>query len=210
MKLITFIFVILFFVSPLEAEEGLDLFLKRHSGRTYDPSKEITQDQIQALIQAARWAPSSHNDQPWNYIICHKTWTKEAYYLALSSLKERQKRWVKDAPLLMIIVARKFHLHDGSPNYWAEYDSGASAVSMALQAVSLGLMAHQIGGFDKEKVKRDFHLPENSKPMAIMVIGYESPEEGPTHKPRIRRPVEENFFLGTWNNGFNDDLRHQN
>lgn len=210
MKLITFIFVMVFFVSHLKADEGLDVFFKRHSGRAFDSSREVSEGQIESLIQAARWAPSSHNDQPWNYIICHRALSPEAYHLALSSFKDRQKKWVKNAPLFVVIVARKLHLHDGSPNYWAEYDTGASAVSMALQAVSLGLMAHQIGGFDKEKVKRDFQLPENCKPMAIMVIGYENPEGDSILKPRVRRPVKENFFLGTWNNGFNDELGYQN
>lgn len=174
-----------------------EIFLKRHSGKSYDGSRQVTLEQIDGLIEAARWAPSSHNDQPWNFIICEKSLTPEAYAKAFSSLKAAtQQKWAVNAPLLIIIVARTKELYDGKLNYWNEFDTGSAAVSMALQAADLGLMAHQVGGFNKEMIRKEFQLPEDCKPMTIMIVGYEMAEENPA--PRERRPVGSNFFLGEW------------
>src|SRR5262249_16766267 len=146
------------------------IFMKRHSGKSYDASKKVSQDQIQALMEAARWAPSSHNDQPWNFIFCDRDLTPEAYAKVLSSFKDTVQQWAKKAPLFVIVTTRLQLLYKDKPNEWADYDAGAAGISMALQAADLGLMAHQIGGFDKAKVRLDFQLPENIKPLAIMVI----------------------------------------
>jgi len=170
-------------------------FLKRHSGKAFDPSREISYDQLLALIQAARWACSSFNDQPWNFIICERSITPEAYQKALSSIIPSQQKWAMNAPMLVVIIARTNFLYNGKFNEWAEYDTGAAAISMALQACDLDLMTHQIGGFDKSKIIQDFELEENFKPLSIMAIGYES--EGDSNpEPRTRRQIGENFFLG--------------
>jgi nitroreductase len=173
-----------------------DLFLKRHSGKSYDPSREITLQQMETLIEAARWAPSSHNEQPWRFIFCDKHLTPEAYLKALNAFKDTQKKWVSNAPLLIIVTARLPQRHDNKPNAWAEYDTGSAALSIALQAVDLGLMAHQIGGFDKDKIINGFQLSSDYKPMSIMILGYEG--EDPNPKLRTRLPIQENFFWGEW------------
>lgn len=202
------LFLLLFsFLTPFTYSQEInpaEIFLKRHSYKAYDPTLEVNQEQMLALISAAKWAPSSHNDQPWNFIFCDKTRTPEAYLKAFDSLKETQQAWVQDAPLLVVVVARTKELHKGKMNEWAEYDTGAAGISMALQASELGLMAHQIGGFDKAKIKESFQLPENHKPLTIMVIGYEAPGEDSNAKPRTRRPINENFFLGEWNRGIEE------
>lgn len=191
------------FTASLCSEEAAvsPIFIKRHSGKSYDPSRNVTDDQLSALIEAARWAPSSHNDQPWNFIICDRTKTPEAYRKAFISFKESQQQWVQNAPLLVIVVTRTNLIYKNKPNEWAEYDTGAAAISMALQASDLGLMAHQVGGFDEHIIQQEFHLPENCIPMTIMVIGYESSEPDPKAKPRDRRSIGENFFLGEWGTG---------
>lgn len=199
-KYITFLFITCCFLINGYCDESLvsPLFMKRHSGKAYDPSKQVSEKQKEALIQAARWAPSSHNDQPWNFIFCDKQLTPEAYENALRSLKEKQQGWVGNAPLLVVVTTRLQLIYKNKPNEWAEYDAGAAAISMALQASDMGLMAHQIGGFDKDKIHQDFQLPQNVKPLTIMVIGYES-EPDPT--PRDRRTIGDNFFSGKWGNG---------
>jgi len=177
-----------------------EIFLKRHSGKAFDPLGNVTQEQIRTIIEAGKWAPSSHNDQPWNFIICHRNLTPEAYQKAFSCFKPTQQAWAQDAPLFIMVVVRTKELYDGKFNYWAEYDTGASAISMALQATALGLMAHQVGGFDKDRARSLFKLPEECKPMAIMVIGYEAFD--PNALPRERREVGKNCFLGEWGIGF--------
>ena len=177
-----------------------DIFLKRHSGKSYDPSRTVSRDQIMAMIEAARWAPSSHNEQPWNFIFCERTLTPESYQKAFSSLKaETQQLWAVNAPLLIVVVSRSRALYKEKDNPWHEFDTGAAAISMALQAAELGLMAHQIGGFNKEIIKNEFQLPADCSPLTIMVVGYELPEPDPS--PRERRAIGTNFFLGEWGSG---------
>lgn len=199
-KIIPFLLIIMSFSSLSFSHEVSDIFIKRHSGKSYDSSRTVSMDQITTLIEAARWAPSSHNDQPWNFIICERTLTPEAYQKAFSSLKpETQQKWAANAPLLIIVVARSQELYKTKFNPWHEYDTGAAAVSMALQAADLGLMAHQIGGFNKEIILKEFSLPENCNPLTIMVVGYELPEENTPS--RERRASGTNFFLGEWGVG---------
>lgn len=198
--LLFFIFLSCFTLFSEDASVS-PIFIKRHSGKSYDPNKYVSDDQLNAMIEAARWAPSSHNDQPWNFIICDRTKTPEAYHKAFKSFKDSQQKWVQNAHLLVIVVARTNLIYKNKPNEWAEYDTGSAAISMALQASELGLMAHQVGGFDEDIIRQEFHLPENCIPMTIMVIGYESSEPDPNAKPRERRLVTENFFLGEWGCG---------
>lgn len=176
-----------------------EIFIKRHSGDNYDPIPGLDEDQMRSLIQAARLTPSSYNDQPWNFIFCDREKSPEAYSKALSSLQGND--WAGNAPLLVIVVIRTKFLKNGKNNIWAEYDTGAAALSMSLQAADMGLMAHQIGGFDKDAIREQFQLPENCKPLAIIAIGYEDANQSET-KPRSRRPVEDNFFQGQWGTSY--------
>ncbi len=195
-----FIFLSLF-QTAVEADVS-DIFIKRHSLRNYDASRRVTEKQVRDLIEAARWSPSSHNEQPWFFIICNRNTNPEAYEKAFSCLKETQQSWAVDADVLVLVLARSTSEHNGKVNYWAEYDAGAAAISLALQAADLGLMAHQVGGFNKEKAKEVFALPDYCKPMTIIVIGYESDVPNPRDLPRIRKPVGEVFFDGAWKNPY--------
>lgn len=199
-KSILLFFAVFFALHTLSSEEilGSPLFLARHSGKTYDPNRDLSLDQIQALITAARWAPSSHNDQPWNFILCHRTHTPEAWEKAFRAFKPRQQAWTQNAPLFAITITRTTLSKTGKVNSYAEYDTGAAAFSIALQAVNLGLMAHQVGGFDKEIISKEFHLPENCKPMTIIVIGYEGSDSSSPLYLRDRKSISENFFWGKW------------
>ncbi len=177
-----------------------EIFIKRHSGINYEPGC-LTDDQVQALIQAARSSPSSYNDQPWNFIFCDRFKTPEAYLKVLDSIYGQD--WIDNVTLLVIVVVRPQFLYNEQVNDWATYDTGAAALSMSLQAADIGLMSHQIGGFDKEQIQQEFHLPDGYIPLTIIAIGNEDKTESPTETPRTRRPVEENFFLGKWGQAFN-------
>ena len=111
-----------------------------------------------------------------------------------------QQTWVKNAPLLVICIIRPNYLYNGDFNELAEYDTGAAGVSMSLQAEEMGLMAHQIGGFNKEQIVEGFKLPAGFFPITITASGYEMNNPAP-EKPRSRKPVEDNFFLGFWGKG---------
>lgn len=172
----------------------LRLFESRYSGYEYDVSKQVVPQQIRTILSAGRLAPSSYNEQPWRFIVCDRNQNRQAYEKALGCLVEENKDWAKNAPVLIICLSDIQSAYTQKKNDWAEYDTGAASMSLMLQAASMGLMAHQMGGFDSDKVKKEFSIPENVVPMSIMSIGYSAGEP----KLKNRKPLGENFFLGEW------------
>lgn len=175
-----------------------DVFAKRYSGYAFDATKIVTQDQLKLIMQAAQSVPSSYNDQPWNFIICDKTTNPDAYDEALSGLVEFNQKWAVNAPVLVICIA-SINSRNQDFNHWAQYDTGAAAFGMMIQATALGLMAHQMGGFNEAKLRADFAIPQNFIVMAVMAIGYPATER--QIRSRERKPLSANFFAGSWNNG---------
>jgi nitroreductase len=182
-----------------------DLLARRWSGRAYDPDRKLSRRQITALLEAARWAPSCFGDQPWRYIVCDRESHPEAWQKACACLSEGNRGWAADAPLLMLAVAcMKFSAND-NPNRWGQYDTGAAGMSICVQATDMGLMVHQMGGFDAARAKQVFGIPDGHDPMAMIAVGYQLPKEKiPGDRrdremaPRQRRPLQENFFEGAW------------
>lgn len=174
-----------------------ELSTKRHSGYSYDPNRPVSQDQIEALKKAAQSAPSSFNDQPWNVIICDRSTNPESYQKLFDTLVEFNQKWAKNASVLVAIIAST-NSHENEFNRWAQYDSGAAAFAMMLQATDLGLMAHQMGGFDPEKVRKAFNISADFVPMAVMAVGYETADQQTKAVEKQRKALSENFFMGTW------------
>jgi nitroreductase len=179
----------------------LPLFNQRHSGRAYDPSRSVSLNQLHLLAEAARSAPSSYNEQPWSFIICDRTTDPQAYDKAFSCLIEFNQNWAKNAPVLIIISANMQSEKTNKFNRWGAYDTGAAAISMALEAAAMGLMAHQMGGFDEIKIQKEFGIPAEYSPMAVMAVGYESADEAIHVQTKDRRSLNENFFMGSWGKG---------
>jgi len=182
-----------------------DLIQNRWSPRAFDPDKKISHNDLLALLEAARWAPSCFNDQPWRFIVCVRAYDENAWQNALAILAEKNQQWAKNAPVLMLSVAMANFNHNGKPNRWAMYDTGAASVSMCLQATALGLIVHQMGGFDAEKACEVFKLPEDCQPMAMMAVGYQAEaaildDDFKTSElgPRSRVPLEQRFYFGRW------------
>jgi len=183
-----------------------DLIARRWSGRAFDPDRHIMHADIVALLEAARWAPSCYGDQPWRYIVCNRHTNPDAWQQALACLAEGNQSWARYAPLLVLVVADNFMVRDGRPNRWGQYDTGAASISICLQALDLGLMTHQMGGFDANAARRLFHIPVQCTPMSMMAVGYPLPEQAipPEMKerelqPRARKPLTEYFYDGAWN-----------
>lgn len=177
-----------------------EIFNKRFSGRSYDATKTVSAEQLLRLAEAARSAPSSYNEQPWRFIFCDKATNPEAYNKAFSTLVEFNQNWVKGAPVLVIVAASTKSAHNEKKNLWAEYDTGAAAFALALQATYEGLMTHQMGGFDAEKLRKEFALPADIIPLAVMTVGYPSASEKQPEK-KDRLPLQTNFFSGSWGKG---------
>lgn len=178
---------------------------QRWSARAFDASKAVSHEQIIALLEAARWAPSCFGDQPWRFIVWNKATDENAWQQAFDCLADSNKTWVKAAPILILVCADTLFGHNQSPNRWAQYDTGAAAENLCLQASSMGLMAHQMGGFNADKTRENFVIPAQFTPMAMIVVGYEGdannlPDELKARElaARKRKPLGDLFFAGTW------------
>lgn len=182
-----------------------DLLSRRWSGRAFDPARNISMEQIIALLEAARWSPSCMGDQPWRWIVCHRDNSPDAWQKAIDCLSEGNQVWARYAPLLILTVASMRFSGNGKANRWGQYDTGAASMSLCIQATDMGLMVHQMGGFDADRSKLVFAIPEDHDPMAMIAVGYQlSTDAIPADlqerelAPRRRNPLEQNFFHGTW------------
>ncbi len=185
------------------------LIANRWSPRAFDASKPVSQAQIIALLEAARWAPSCFGDQPWRFLVCQKNSKQntdaDAWQHAFDCLAPSNQTWVKAAPVLMLTCADTLFGHNQSPNRWAQHDTGAAAENLCLQASSMGLSAHQMGGFNADLAREKFAIPAQFTPMAMIALGYagdpnQLPEEIKQRElaERKRKPLGELFFDGSW------------
>ncbi len=173
----------------------------RHSGRNYDPTKKVTEEHFKELFHAASFAPSCFNEQPWRYLVCDKSKDQESYQKAWSTLAPKNQEWAEKAPVLVVVSHDTLFNRNGGPNRWGPYDTGASSLQLVLKATELGLMAHQMGGFDEKKISELFQIPARFVPISVMAIGFEaSANEKPPKKDR--KPIEEIVFAGEWGKGF--------
>ena len=178
---------------------------KRWSGRAYDAQQDLTPEQIKALLEAARWAPSCFGDQPWRFIVWQKSSNLDAWQSAFDCLSEGNQGWVKNAPVLMLLCANSMFNHNQQPNRWSQYDCGAAAENLCLQATSMGLSAHQLGGFNVDLARNTFQVPEQFSLMAMISVGYpgdlsklSAEALAREQAARSRRPLSELVYANTW------------
>jgi nitroreductase len=183
-----------------------DIIAHRWSPRAYDANKVVSQMQIMSLLEAARWAPSCFGDEPWRFIVWDKNTDAEAWKNALDCIVPGNQDWAKDAPVLILIGADTLFSHNQKPNRWGAYDTGAAAVSLCLQATSMGLATHQMGGFDGEQARARFGIPAQIDLLAMLAVGYEADIDSLSDErkeralaPRKRSPLGELFYDGVWN-----------
>jgi nitroreductase len=182
-----------------------DLIQTRWSPRAFDSGRLVSHDDLLALLEAARWAPSCFNDQPWRFIVCDKASDETGWQNAFATLAEKNRRWAKNAPVLILSVAMENFNHNGQPNRWAMYDTGAASVSLCMQATAMGMCVHQMGGFDAEKAREVFNLPGDCRPMAMMAVGYQAEVDvldddfkEAELATRSRVELNERFYAGQW------------
>jgi nitroreductase len=182
-----------------------ELLAVRWSPRAFDASRPVTREQITALIEAARWAPSCFGDEPWRFLVWDRATEEAGWQRAFDCLSPGNQSWVKNVPLLLAAVASPAFDHNGKPNRWAQYDTGAASENLVLQAVALGLSAHQMGGFDIDKLRTEFGIPDGFTPMAMIAVGYQAApdllaeeQRAKELAPRARKPHEARFFAGKW------------
>ena len=179
-----------------------DLIRDRWSPRAF-ASKSVEPAVLASLFEAARWAPSSNNEQPWAYLVATKDDT-ENFAKTLRVLVEFNAAWAKEAAVLMIAVSR-LNFQNGTPNRNAFYDTGAATALLSVEATARGLAVHQMAGFDHAKAKKVFEIPEDCEPIAAIAIGYPGDPNSLPEKlrdreiaPRTRKPLSEFVMSGRW------------
>jgi nitroreductase len=141
----------------------------RWSPRTFNGQK-IEKEKIQRIFEAARWSPSASNEQPWIFIIGEQG--DQTYQKIYDTLVEFNQLWTSTAPFLMIAIGKKTSLKTGKANDWFKYDVGQSLAHLSFQAGYEGLFVHQMGGFDAEKARKSFLIPEDYEALTAIAIGY--------------------------------------
>jgi len=196
---------------PAETEQDIaPLLAERWSGRAFDASTPVSREQIISLCEAARWAPSCYGDQPWRFLLWDRNQDASAWQKALDCLSPGNQEWAENAPLLILTTSVKTFSHNSSDNRWVGYDTGSASISVCLQATSLGLVSHQMGGYDADKLRNIFSLPDDIECWAMIAIGYPAPLDSLSEeqlerelKERSRRPLTEQFYINNWNNPIN-------
>jgi nitroreductase len=178
-----------------------DLILRRWSPRSF-ADKAVSDTDLTKIFTAASWAASSANEQPWRFLVGKKG--DGAYEKIFNSLVGGNQAWARSAPVLILSVGKKTFSKSGQPNGWALHDTGAASANLTLQATALGLHTHGMAGFDKDKARASFNLPEDFEPGAVWALGYLGdpgalPErlQAIEKSPRERKPLHE-FVFTEW------------
>jgi nitroreductase len=190
---------------PAPAAEPIhDLISHRWSPRAFD-ARPVEPEKLRSLFEAARWASSSYNAQPWYFIVATKD-DPENYKKVLDSFVEFNQGWAKNAPVVALSVAGHKMPHDGSQNRHAFHDVGQAAANLALEATNLGLQIHQMAGIIPDKARQIFSIPADYEAVAGIAIGYPGdPMTLPEGRlrdtetgPRDRKPASSFVFTGSW------------
>jgi nitroreductase len=180
-----------------------DLLAGRWSPRAFD-SRPVEPEKLRSLFEAARWAASSYNAQPWYFIVATKN-DLANFKRVLQSFVEFNQGWATNAPVVGLTVAALKFEHNGETNRHAFHDVGQAAANLALQASALGLQIHQMAGILPEKARELFSIPQGYEAVTGFVLGYPGdPASLPDHlrdrelAPRERKPLKSFVFGGTW------------
>lgn len=183
-----------------EADHPVDpLFVDRWSPRALS-GETIETATLLTLFEAARWAPSSGNLQPWRFLYAPREGASWPTFLGL--LNDRNRRWASKAAVLLVVVSQS--ILDGKPRRTSSFDTGAAWMSLALQGSKLGLVVHGMGGFDYDRARSELNVPDDFRVEAMVAIGRpgdpaELPEDlQAREKPSGRRPVEESIREGAF------------
>ena len=181
----------------------LDQLRDRCSPRAFS-SRPVPPESISSLLEAARWAPSCFNVQPWRFIIAVRDQNEAEFEAALACLNEWNQGWAAAAAILVLAVAA-MQFDNGSDNPHAFYDTGQAMAGLTVQATTLGLAVHQMAGILPEIITKTYGLPEGFEPVCGVAIGYPGEAESLSDDlkekelaPRERKPLSEIVFSGAW------------
>jgi len=180
------------------------LIRSRWSPRSFS-DREVSTKDLRTILEAARWAASSYNEQPWRFLVATKS-DPAAYQKLLGILVEFNQQWARTAPVLILTVAKKTFTHNGTPNHHALHDTGAALANLMLQATALGLNAHGMAGYDHARARKELGIPDDYELGAAVAIGYpDDPAKLPEsmrkqeEAVRQRKPLKDIVFGAGWN-----------
>ena len=176
---------------------------ERYSPRAFS-DRAVTDAELELVLEAARWAPSSMNEQPWRFLVTRKG--GEGYEAMLASLNPSNQLWADKAPVLMLNLVHRTLSRNGQENYHARHDLGLATAQLTAQATELGMGLHILGGFNAEMVRTAFEIPDTYDIVSVIALGFPAGPEGlPEHlKQRElqhspRRPLSELVHYGRFN-----------
>ncbi|MGP1308682.1 MAG: nitroreductase family protein [Phycisphaerales bacterium] len=193
-------------IDPMLHREGnhgvAPMFVRRWSPRAMT-GEPISDGELKRLFEAARWAPSSYNEQPWRIIYAKRD--TPSYQKLFDGLVEFNQLWGKNAAALLVFCCSEKHAHNNEQNTASQFDTGSAWMSLALQASMMDLVAHGMVGFDHEKIAKAVNLPKEHKVLAMAAIGKPGdienlPEGGirDKEKPNSRKALNEITFEGAF------------
>lgn len=182
----------------------LPVIAERWSPYAYDP-RPVEREKLLSCLEAARWAASSYNEQPWTFILAERT-NEAEFKRMLNCLVEGNQAWAKNTGVLMLTVVARNFSKNGKPNKAAEHDLGLAAANMVLQATALALQGHQMIGIEPAKVRAEYKVPEGFDPHTAIALGYPAAVQPGTadplaqrdQSPRIRKALSEIAIAGSW------------
>ena len=178
-----------------------DLIKRRWSPRAFT-QVPVAAGQLHSMFEAARWAASSFNEQPWRFVVATQQ-EEDKYQALLDCLNEGNREWAERAPVLILSVAKLTFERNGRPNRHAYHDVGQAFANMAIEATHLGLAVHPMGGFDVDKAREDLTIPDDYDPVAMIAVGHTGDFDGLTDEfkadelaPRTRNASKDFIYSG--------------
>ncbi|GAA4072115.1 nitroreductase family protein [Microbacterium laevaniformans] len=176
----------------------LDVLAERWSTRIFDPATPIDEQALASALEAARWAPSANNTQPWRFVVARRG--SAAHAQIVDALMGFNQSWAADAAALVVFASAA--ALDGKPLPWAAYDTGQAAAHFTVQAHASGLHTHQMGGFDRDAIAAAFGFGDDLVAVTVMAVGAlgdidAAPEALRERElaPRVRRPIAESLIV---------------
>ncbi|MCC6579691.1 MAG: nitroreductase family protein [Phycisphaeraceae bacterium] len=181
----------------------LDVIAQRYSPYAYEP-RGVEPAKLLSCLEAARWAASSYNEQPWRFIVARREDAKE-FARMVDCLLEANQAWAKQAGVLMLTVTSRTFSRNGKPNRVCEHDVGLAVGNLCAQATALGLAVHQMAGINLTIARQTYGIPEGFDPVTAIAVGYaaDPATADPAlaqrdRTPRTRLPLAEIVFAGNW------------
>ena len=180
-----------------------DLIARRWSPCGFS-DRLVDRDDLCSLLEAARWAASSYNEQPWSFIVAPRDDT-EQFARLLDCLVPGNQQWAKNAAVLLLTVASERFTHNGTPNQAARHDIGLAVGNLSLEATARGISVHQMIGILPDKARQTFRIPDDHHPLTALAVGYRAPSETlpqalreRDESPRQRKPISTFTYGSQW------------